>query len=109
MAVSVSVVVPCFNASRWIRETLRSVFEQDCPSCEIIVINDGSTDDTSAIIQNEFGCVRLENTINGGASRARNIGTQLARGEFIQYLDADDLLAPGKLTCQVAALRDSDA
>ena len=88
----VSVVIPCYNSARWIRETLASVLQQGEDPIEIIAIDDGSTDDTAAIIERDFPAVRLVRTENRGASRARNHGTELASGEFIQYLDADDLL-----------------
>jgi glycosyltransferase involved in cell wall biosynthesis len=106
---SVSVIIPCFNARSWIRETLESVLEQGFRDIDIIVIDDGSTDGSGQLIAQAFPGVRLLRTENGGASHARNVGTQLARGEFIQYLDADDLLAPGKLEAQLNALASSSA
>jgi GT2 family glycosyltransferase len=106
---TVSVVIPCFNAARWIGETLESVFEQGLAECEVIVVDDGSTDDSAQVVSESFRSVRLVRTANGGASRARNIGTRVARGNFIQYLDADDVLARGKLQTQLHALTDSNA
>jgi GT2 family glycosyltransferase len=106
---SVSVIIPCFNGRSWIRETLESVLEQGFRHIEIIVIDDGSTDGSGQLVAQAFPAIRLIRTENGGASRARNVGTQLARGEFIQYLDADDLLAPGKLKTQLNALASSSA
>lgn len=105
----ISVVIPCYNAASWISETLRSALAQDIPNLEVIVIDDGSTDGSGDIVARDFPSVRLVRTINGGPSRARNLGTALAKGEFIQYLDADDLLAPGKLKIQLAALEASGA
>lgn len=107
--VPVSVIVPCFNASRWIRETFQSVTAQDCTNIELIAVDDGSTDCTARIIREEFPFVRLVTTENLGASKARNLGTSFASGDFIQFLDADDLLAPGKLVRQVKALDESGA
>lgn len=101
---TISVVIPCFNAVRWIGDTLASVLEQRHPDLDIIVVDDGSTDGSAALIADGFPGVRQVRIENGGASRARNVGTQLARGEFIQYLDADDLLVPGKLEVQLQAL-----
>jgi glycosyltransferase involved in cell wall biosynthesis len=100
----VSVVIPCFNARRWIRATVESVLEQAIEGLEIIVVDDGSTDGSARFISQQFPDIRLVQTDNGGASRARNIGTRLASGQFIQYLDADDLLTPGKLDAQLRAM-----
>lgn len=109
MAIDITVIIPCLNASHWIRDTLASVIAQRCASLEVIAIDDGSTDGTGEIIRKDFSFVRLETTANRGASKARNLGTSLASGEYIQYLDADDLLAPGKLNLQIAALENSNA
>ena len=100
----VSVIIPCFNAGPWIREALKSVVSQNYENIEIIAIDDGSTDDSGEIIRHEFSFVRLVTTPNQGVSRARNLGTRLASGEFFQYLDADDVLAEGKIRAQMAAL-----
>jgi len=105
----VSVIIPCFNAERWIRQALQSVATQGLDNVETIVIDDGSTDESAKIIEKEFPCVNLVKTKHQGASRARNVGTELAKGEFIQYLDADDMLAPDKLKIQIGALSKSGA
>jgi glycosyltransferase involved in cell wall biosynthesis len=104
----VSIIIPCYNAVRWIRETLESVRSQ-VEDKETIVIDDGSTDDTAAIVAREFPGVKLIRTSNRGASHARNTGTNAASGEYIQYLDADDLLAPGKITKQLSVLQETAA
>jgi len=104
----VSIVVPSFNASRWVRDTIESAKTQRY-DLEIIVVDDGSTDDTAAIVESNFPAARLIRTPNLGASHARNTGTQAATGEFIQYLDADDLLAEGKIRAQIEALEKSGA
>lgn len=98
----VSIVIPCFNAARWIEETIRSALAQTWPRCEIIVIDDGSTDDSLARAQ-AFAArgVRVVSQPNRGASAARNHGLHLAGGDFIQFLDADDLLAPDKIARQL--------
>ena len=100
----VSVVIPCFNSQDFIEETLESVFAQKGVRFEVVAIDDGSTDGTASLIQERFPQVKLTRTGNHGASAARQLGTSLAQGDFIQYLDADDLLCPGKLQTQVAAL-----
>jgi glycosyltransferase involved in cell wall biosynthesis len=105
----VSIVVPSYNAERFLAETLESALLQTYPHTEIIVIDDGSTDGTAEIIRAYAGRVTAEFGPNRGASAARNRGTALARGEFIQYLDADDLLPPAAIEHRVAAMRESGA
>jgi glycosyltransferase involved in cell wall biosynthesis len=105
----VSVIIPCFNARSWIREALRSVIEQDVPDIETIVVDDGSTDDGVDIVEREFRFARVIRSDNAGPSHARNIGTRASSGELVQYLDADDVLATGKLAVQIEALQRSGA
>src|SRR6476660_860164 len=105
----VSVVVPCYNAERFLAETLQSAFIQTYPEIEVIVIDDGSTDGTADLIHSYGDRVHAEFGANRGASAARNRGTALARGEFIQYLDCDDLLTPDAIANRVAALQESGA
>ena len=107
--VEISVIVPCYNAAAWISEALGSVVKQGLDSAEIIVIDDGSIDESAKIVERDFPYVRLIKTKNQGASRTRNLGTSESRGKFIQYLDADDLLAPGKLRAQLEILESSRA
>ncbi len=102
--VQVSVIIPCFNAQEWITETLQSVMAQELSDVEIVVVDDGSNDNSAAVIRREFASVRLLQTSNQGPSRARNLGTQVSSGNFVQYLDADDILAEGKLKQQIEAL-----
>jgi len=106
MSVALSVVVPLYNAAPWVEQTLASVYGQQhgLEQLELIVVDDGSTDDSAARVQAALAGApfpaALLRTANGGPSRARNVGWQHARGTWIQYLDADDLLAPGKLAAQ---------
>lgn len=101
----VSVVIPCFNAAAWIDETIASVVAQRDVPLEIVLVDDGSTDESVAIAERRAGdALRTIGQSRQGVSRARNIGTQSARGEFIQYLDADDLLTPGTLRAKLDAL-----
>jgi glycosyltransferase involved in cell wall biosynthesis len=98
----VSVVIPAYNASKWIAQAIGSVLAQTSPPLEIIVIDDGSRDETVSIV-NRFGtAVRLERKSNGGPGSARNRGVRLARGEWIAFLDADDWWAPTKLEKQLS-------
>lgn len=106
---SVSVVIPCFNGQAWIRQALESVLNQELPEPEIVVVDDGSTDQSADIVERAFPNVRLIRQKQAGPSRARNVGTQLCRGEFIQYLDVDDVLAPGKIKIQLTELEKTGA
>jgi len=101
----ISVIIPCFNASPWIKETIQSVLSQDINDLEIILVDDGSTDGSTEIVKKDFPSVRLIRTKNQGPSKTRNLGTKESKGEFIQYLDADDLLAQGKLKLQIEKLK----
>jgi FkbM family methyltransferase len=103
------VIVPCFNARKWIGDTLRSVVDQRCEEVEIIVVDDGSTDGSPEVVARDFPDVRLVPSDHRGPSEARNLGTRLSSGAFVQYLDADDLLGPDKLQRQVGALVESGA
>lgn len=98
----VSILIPAFNAERWIAETLRSAIGQSWENKEIIVIDDGSTDRTLEIarrFESNAVCVRTQK--NQGAAAARNAALRLSKGAYIQWLDADDLLAPGKIASQM--------
>jgi len=103
----VSIIIPCYNARRFLVEALESAFAQSYPYTEIIVVDDGSSDGTAELIHAYADRVRAEFGPNRGASAARNRGTALACGEFIQYLDADDLLPPDAVARRVAALQET--
>lgn len=102
----ISIVIPCYNAAPWLAETLDSVRAQTWTRLETILVNDGSTDDSLAIVQ---ACalpgLRIVSQSNRGLSAARNAGLREARGDYVQFLDADDLLAPDKIERQVAMLQ----
>jgi glycosyltransferase involved in cell wall biosynthesis len=102
----VSILVPAYNADRWIAETLQSALSQTWERKEIIVLNDGSRDRTRAIAEH-FASAQLKvvSTDNQGSAAARNHALELSQGDYIQWLDADDLLAPDKIERQLAALR----
>jgi glycosyltransferase involved in cell wall biosynthesis len=101
----VSVIIPCYNAAPWLAQAVESALAQTWPQTEIIVIDDGSTDNSLAIARTfEPRGVHVVAQTNAGASAARNHGLRLARGDFLQFLDADDLISGGKVAAQVALL-----
>lgn len=97
----VSIIIPCYNAERYVGEAIESALAQTYPNKEVIVIDDGSTDGSLEVIKSFGDRIRWETGPNRGGSAARNRGLELARGELIQFLDADDLLHPQKLERQV--------
>lgn len=99
-AETVSVVIPAHNAAAFLAEAVASVRAQTVPVTEIIVVDDGSTDATPAVIA-ALG-VRSLRKEKGGAAAARNRGAELATGEWLAFLDADDLWLPGKQAAQLA-------
>lgn len=108
--VDVSVVIPAFNAARFLRETVDSVLRQTFRRLECIVVDDASTDDTARIAQSfRDDRVRYVRVEHGGVARARNAGMQAARGEWVALLDADDVWLPSKLEMQLRAARQEPA
>jgi glycosyltransferase involved in cell wall biosynthesis len=97
----ISCIVPVFNGERYLREALESIFAQTYCPLEIVIADDGSTDGTSKIIGSFGDRVRCLKQRNQGPSAARNLGLRAATGEFIAFLDADDLWHPEKLTRQM--------
>jgi hypothetical protein len=104
----VSTIVPVFNRPAQLREAVESVLAQDWRPIEIIIVDDGSTDDTLATAQTlareHPDIVHVSTQSNAGPGPARERGRLAAQGEYIQYLDSDDVLLPGKFTAQVRAL-----
>ncbi len=100
----VSVVIPAYNCAEHIAEALDSALAQDYANKEIIVIDDGSTDDTVQVLETYADQIRLIKQENSGSAVARNRGIEESRGELIAFLDSDDLWLPGKLSLQVAYL-----
>lgn len=97
----VSIIIPSYNAAQYIIQAIESVRHQSYPNVEILVIDDGSIDDTQARLQPYTHLLRYHYQANQGVSVARNQGIELAQGEFIAFLDADDYFLPHKLTAQV--------
>ena len=98
-----SVVIPAYNSAVWLPETLASVYAQRNIDLEVIVVDDGSTDDTAEIIK-RFPGVRYFSQANAGAATARNVGITAAKGAYIAFLDADDIWEPHKLERQTYIL-----
>jgi glycosyltransferase involved in cell wall biosynthesis len=99
----VSVVIPVYNGARYLREALESVFAQTYRPFEVIVVDDGSVDDSSLIAQS-FPEVRYIRQANQGVAAARNNAIDTARGQFLAFLDQDDLWTPEKLRLQIGHL-----
>lgn len=102
-----SVIIPCYNVEKYIRRCFESIFNNNISSCELIIVNDGATDDTKSIIYDYFNydgedqkiitisldnsvCVKILNKENGGLSNARNVALDIARGKYIIFVDPDD-------------------
>jgi glycosyltransferase involved in cell wall biosynthesis len=101
----VSVIIPAYNAERYIEQAIVSALDQTYPLVEVIVVNDRSTDKTASLVSNfGNGRVRLIEGAGGGAAAARNLGVRFSAGDYLQFLDADDLLSPKKVSLQVDAL-----
>ncbi|MGE0484127.1 MAG: glycosyltransferase [Gammaproteobacteria bacterium] len=101
---SLSVIVPAYNYAHYLDATLASVVAQGVDDVEVIVVDDGSTDDTAAVVA-RFAQVTYVRQDNRGLSAARNRGLREAHGQFVTFLDADDLLAPGSLAARLAFMR----
>lgn len=109
----VSTIIPVYNRPALLQEAVASVLAQNYRPIEIIIVDDGSTDDTGrvaeALVTENPGVVRVLHIANGGPGVAREAGRRLACGEFVQYLDSDDLLLPRKFALQVQGLRANPA
>lgn len=104
----ISILIPAYNAEKWIADALRSAVAQSWTQKEIIVVDDGSTDGTFAVArQFESDGVRVVTKKNEGAAATRNTAYQLSKGDYIQWLDADDLLSPDKIERQVEVAQSS--
>jgi glycosyltransferase involved in cell wall biosynthesis len=105
----VSVIIPCYNAERWVAEAIQSCLDQTYRPIEIIVIDDGSTDGSLDVIKSFGDAVKWETGPNRGGNAARNRGFALSQGEYIQFLDADDYILPEKIARQVQFLQETGA
>ena len=100
----ISVIMPCYNASAYLREAIKSVLSQSYEDWELLIVDDGSTDNSTQIAKKYTECdprIRMIEQPNGGACRARNNGIIHAQGQYVKFLDADDVLSPNCLAEQV--------
>ena len=100
----VSVVIPCYNQGRYLDEAIASTIDQDYPAIEVIVVDDGSTDETPEVAARWVHRITYLRQPNAGVSAARNRGVRAARGEVIALLDSDDILLPHAVTRRIAIL-----
>lgn len=92
-----SVIIPCYNVSQYVRRTIDSLIANDYPAKQLILVDDGSTDDTLAILHEyaaKYRFIEVVTKPNGGVSSARNAGLDHARGEYVTFVDSDDMVAP---------------
>src|SRR5262249_33901781 len=105
----VSVIIPTYNRASAVRSAITSALRQTHPQIEVIVVDDGSTDDTKATLAAFGDSIRALHQPNAGVSAARNTALRHARGEFVAFLDSDDEWFDWKLAAQVAAMRGNPA
>jgi glycosyltransferase involved in cell wall biosynthesis len=102
--VRVSLIIATFNHARLLGDAIDSALAQTLTGVDIVVVDDGSTDDTPAVLERYRGRIRVLRQPNRGLAAARNTGLAAARGTYVAFLDADDIMAPAKLAEQVAVL-----
>lgn len=106
----VSIIIPLYNSENFIKKTIESLLNQSYKNIELIIIDDHSTDQSYQLVKTyQSNKIRLEKNIRKGACAARNYGFQLSKGDYIQYLDADDILSKNKIETQVAQLSKNDS
>jgi GT2 family glycosyltransferase len=106
---SVSVIIPNYNRAALVGDTIRNMLAQTLPPLEVIVVDDGSTDDSAEVIRSFGNSVRLIEQENAGPGAARNRGLAVAAGEYVQFMDSDDLASLNKLDSQVQRLQETGA
>lgn len=103
----VSVIIPTFNRARFLPDALQSVFVQGVPDVQVVVVDDGSTDDTEGVVAAYGDSIQYVRQENGGPAAARNTGLGLAKGRFISFLDSDDVWLPGKMKAELSTFDDA--
>ena len=106
---SVSVIIPVYNGVKYLADAVASIVRQDHEPLEIIIVDDGSTDETSAVARSLPGDIRYIYQTNSGAASARNRGLEMAIGDVICFLDADDMWSDDKLAVQLALFSADDS
>lgn len=101
----VSIIIPTYNHARFIVQAVEAALAQTYPALEIIVVDDGSTDETAALLEPYQGQITVLHQSNSGVAAARNAGVQIAQGEYYLFLDADDWIPPHKLAKQMAVFQ----
>ena len=101
MSPLVSILIPCYNAERWVKQCIESALAQTYPSKEVIVADDGSTDGTLEVLESFGDKIQVLQTGHAGANVARNKLVAASRGDWLQFLDADDYLLPEKIADQI--------
>lgn len=104
MTATVSVIIPVFNGGAYVGAAIESVLQQGIDGLEVVVVDDGSTDATPDVLRTYGTAVRPIRQANQGVAKARNVGAALSCGQYLAFLDADDLWRPGKLARQIGAL-----
>lgn len=104
MRERISILIPCYNAEQWVAEAIDSALSQSYENCEVIVVDDGSVDNSLEIVKSYGSRIVWETGPNRGANTARNRLRAMATGDWLQYLDADDYLLPDKISKQAAFL-----
>lgn len=107
MSIKVSVIIPTYNRAEFISDAIESVLNQTFEDYEIIIVDDGSTDNTKQIVQSYTSKVKYYYQEQSGVSSARNYGIKAATGEYIAFLDSDDQFLPQKLEKQVEVLENN--
>jgi len=102
----VSVIIPTYNCGRWLQESLDGIFAQTEPPVEVVVVEDGSTDDTPEVLARYAGRITVVQGAHGGLSAARNLGLARATGEWVAFHDADDVAVPDRLAWSLQFLRE---
>jgi len=108
----ISIIIPAYNAEKYIENCLESCLNQSYKNIEVIVVNDGSTDKTAIIVENyssNDSRIKIVSTENGGVSRARNIGIDASNGDYLTFVDADDRLLPNALEIMLKVLHENSA
>lgn len=112
MSIDVSVVVPVYNGADYIGETLESILNQDFKSYELVIVDDGSTDNSLEIIKNTLSKSNIQNKVitqeNKGVSNARNVGVENSSGKYVIFVDDDDIIASNHISCLFENIRDND-